>query len=77
MQEIPLNDSGSAARLSIISSTIHYIPEKDNAEGFDTSESIGESLFYNLRFADDIDLMEGSEEELQQLTERQEKTAAG
>ena len=31
----------------------------------------------NLHFADDIDLPECSEEELQQLTERLEKTAAG
>ena len=31
----------------------------------------------NLRFADHIDLLGGSEEELQQLTERLEKTAAG
>ena len=29
-----------------------------------------------LRFADDIDLLGGSEEELQQLTEIREKTAA-
>ena len=31
----------------------------------------------NLLFADDIDLLGGSEEELQQLTERLDKTAAG
>ena len=30
-----------------------------------------------MRFADDIDLLDGSEEELQQLTERLGKTAAG
>ena len=33
-------------------------------------------LFYNLWFADDIDLLGGSEVELQQLTERLKKTAA-
>ena len=31
----------------------------------------------NLQFADDTDLLEGSEQELQQLTEGLEKTAAG
>ena len=46
------------------------------AEGFDTSTSIGERLLCNLQFADGIDLMGGSKE-LQQLTERLEKTAAG
>ena len=30
-----------------------------------------------MQFADDINVLEGSEEELQQLTERLEKTAAG
>ena len=32
-------------------------------------------MLYNLRFADDIDLLGGSEEELQQLTQRLEITA--
>ena len=39
--------------------------------------SIGERLLSNLQFVDDIDLLGCSEEELQQLTERLEKTAAG
>ena len=51
-----------------------------DAEEIDTplsSVSIGGWLLYNLRFADDISLLGGSEE-LQQLTERLEmKTAAG
>ena len=47
------------------------------AEGFETSASIEERPICNLRFADDINLLGGSEEELQQLAERLEKTAAG
>ena len=39
--------------------------------------SIGGRPLSNLRFADDIDLQGGSEEELQQLIERLENTAAG
>ena len=56
-----------------ISSTIKYIPGKDNAEEFGTSLSsvyIGGRLLCNLPFADDIDLLGGSKEELQQLTKR-------
>ena len=41
------------------------------------SVSIGGRPICNLRFADDIDLLGGSEEELQRLVERLEKTAAG
>ena len=39
--------------------------------------SIGERPLCNLRIADNIDLLGGSEEERQQLTERLEKTSAG
>ena len=42
-----------------------------------SSVSIGARPLCNLRFADDIDLLDGSEEELQQLTERLDQTAAG
>ena len=38
--------------------------------------SIGGRPLYNLRFADDVDLLGDSEEELQQLTERLEGKAA-
>ena len=38
---------------------------------------IDTSSVSNLRFADDIDLLGGSEDELQQLTERLDETAAG
>ena len=38
--------------------------------------SIGARPLCNLRFANDIDLLGGSEEELQQFAERLEKTAA-
>jgi len=41
-----------------------------------SSVSIGGRPLCNLRFADDIDLLGSSEEELQRLTERLEKTAA-
>ena len=41
-----------------------------------SSVFIGGRSLCNLRFTDDIDLL-GSSEELQQLTERLEKTAAG
>ena len=37
---------------------------------------IRERPLCTLRFADDIDLLGGSQEELQQITERLEKTAA-
>ena len=40
------------------------------------SDTLGQPLC-NLWFADDIDYLLGSEEELQELTERVEKTAAG
>ena len=39
--------------------------------------SIGGRQHCNLRFADDIELQGGSEEGLQQLTERLDKAAAG
>ena len=52
----------------IISRTVQYIPGKVNAEGFYTSASLGGRPFCNLRFADDIDLLAGSDEEHQQLT---------
>ena len=39
-----------------------------------SSVSIGEQLLCNLWFADDIDLLGSSEEELQQLTQRLEET---
>ena len=39
--------------------------------------AIGRRPLCNLRFADDIDLLGGSEEKLQQLTENLEKTAVG
>ena len=42
-----------------------------------SSVSIGGLPLCNLRFADDIDLLGCSEEELQQLSERSDKTAAG
>ena len=42
----------------------------------DTSVSIGGRPLCNLQFADDIDLLIGSEEELQQLAEGLEKPAA-
>ena len=38
--------------------------------------SIAGQQLCNSHFADDIDLLEGNEEELQQLTERLDKTAA-
>ena len=38
--------------------------------------SIGRRPLYNQRFADDIDLLESSEEELQQSTKRLQETAA-
>ena len=41
-----------------------------------SSLSIGGQPLCNLRFSDDISLLEGSEEELQQLTERLEETPA-
>ena len=53
---------------------------KDHAEELDTSLSpvfIGGQPRCNLRFADDIDLPGGSEEELQQLIEMRKKTATG
>ena len=54
--------------------------EKNNAEEVDTSlssVSIGGQLFScDMQFADHIDHLGGSEKELQQLTERLEKTAA-
>ena len=52
----------------------------EDAEEVDTSlpsVSIGGQPLFNLRFADDIDLLGGSEEELQQSIERLEKTAVG
>ena len=61
-----------------------YPSENDcfaDAEIIDTQLSkvpIGGLPLYNLRFADNIDLLGGRrEEELRQLTERLEKTAAG
>ena len=39
--------------------------------------SIGGWPLCNLQFADDFDMLGGSEEELQQLAERLEKTVAG
>ena len=42
-----------------------------------SSVSIGGRPLCNLRFTDDIDLLGGSEEELQQFTERLDKIAAG
>ena len=57
--------------------------EGDAAEGADetdillSSMSIGGRRLCNLRFADNIDLLGGSEEERQRLCERPEKTAAG
>ena len=42
-----------------------------------SSVSIGGRPLCNFRFADDIDLHGSSEEELQQITERLEKTAVG
>ena len=42
-----------------------------------SSVSIGGRLLCNLWFADDIDRLEGSQEELQKLAERVEKTAVG
>ena len=53
---------------------------KEDAEEVDislSSVSTGGQPLCNLRFADDIDLLRDSEEELQQLSERLEKTAAG
>ena len=44
---------------------------------FSRSASIRGRPLCNLRFADDIDLPGGSEEELQQLTEELKKTASG
>ena len=52
----------------------------DNSEEVDTSlssVSIGGRPLCNLQFAGSIDLLGGSEEELQQLVERLEKIAAG
>ena len=40
-------------------------------------QSLGGRPLCNLPFADDIDLLGGTEEELQQLAERLEKTATG
>ena len=51
----------------------------DDAEETDiplSSVSIGGRPLCNLQFADDIDQLGGSQEELQQLTERLEKIAA-
>ena len=42
-----------------------------------SSVAIRGRLLCNLQFSDDIDLLQCREEELQQLTERLEKTAAG
>ena len=53
----------------------YYFHGKDNAEDFDTSSSIGGRPVWNMRFADDIDLLGDSEEKLQQLTERRKKSA--
>ena len=52
----------------------------EDAEETDTplsSVTIGGRPLWNLRFANDTDLLGGTEEELQQLTEKLEKTAAG
>ena len=52
---------------------------EEDAEAVDISLStvcFGERPICNLRFADGIDLLGGSEEEMQQLTEKLEKTAA-
>ena len=45
----------------------------EDAEKIDTPVSIGRQPLCNLRFTDAIDLLRGSEEKLQQLTERLEK----
>ena len=43
--------------------------------GFDSTISIGGRPLFNLRFADDIDLIGRDEEELQDLTTRLEESA--
>ena len=67
-------------RLSTISSTIYYFSGRDNAEENDiplSSASIAGRPLCNLRFADDINLLRGNGQELLQLTEMLDKTAAG
>ena len=51
--------------------------EKIMQKYFDTSAFIGGRPLCNLLFAEDIDLLRDSKEEVQQLTERLEKAAAG
>ena len=51
-------------RMSIISCTLKYIHGKDHAKDFDTSTSIRGQPVCNLQFIVDIDLLEGSKEEL-------------
>ena len=50
--------------------------DADYTDNSMSSVSIGERSFSNFRFADDIDLLGGNEEELQQLAENPETTAA-
>ena len=55
-----------------IANLVHYLPRKNNASTLDdhqTSISIGGRPLCNLRFADDIDLLAGSNKELQDLTD--------
>ena len=47
----------------------------DSVSNQPSSISIGGSKFNNLRFADDIDLIVGSESELQTITDALEKTS--
>ena len=47
----------------------------DSVTNQPSSISIGGRKFYNLRFSDDIDLIAGSESELQTITDALEKTS--
>ena len=62
----------------IIACSVQYITGKNNAglcNKQTSSISIGGRTFNNLRFADDIDLIAGSESELQTITDALEKTS--
>ena len=49
---------------------------QDTFQDFNTTVSIGGRPICNLRFADDVDLMGGSESELQGLTTRLQNKAS-
>ena len=57
--------------------SIVAVPGKENAYVFDTTASIGGWPLCNLRFSDDVDMLEITEEELHQCSKRVAKTATG